>query len=65
MQSPVSPSEFSLLRLMMRDVWDTMGSMVQGQGSLQRIIIADIDQTARHSSSCFQWINSFIPFNNL
>lgn len=42
----------------MRDVWGDMeaynlGSMVQGQGYLGRIIIANIYQTDRHSSLCF------------
>ena len=54
----------------MREVWDNMEasnlrSMVQGSGYLERIIIAHIYPTTRHSSSCFIWMNSFIPSKDL
>lgn len=71
MQILVIQFEFSLLRVMMREVWDNTGAHNQreGYGSGSRLLgkdkIANIYWTARHSSSCFTWINPFIPSNNL
>lgn len=41
------PFEISFLRVVKLEVWDYMRNMVQGQGSLEGIIIAKLDQTAR------------------
>lgn len=65
MLSLVIQFESHLLRVMMREVWGNMethnlGSVVQRQGYLERIIIASICQTARHSFSRFMWFDSFI-----
>lgn len=71
MQILVIQFEFSLLRVMIREVWDNTGAHNQreGYGSGSRLLgkdkIANIYWTARHSSSCFTWINPFIPSNNL
>lgn len=54
----VIPFEFSLLRIVMREVWGNMeahnlGGMVQGQGYLERIMIVNLYPMVRHNSSCF------------
>lgn len=57
-------------RVVMREVWGSveaphLGSIVQGQIYLERVLVTNIYPTARHNAYCFVQVNSLIPSNHL